>query len=187
MAPSHPPVPPHVRVLDTVHVCLWCKRQQVSRGNSVAGLHGGDSGEGPAGTTSTLILHWGDLALGTPIDARRIGGGLGVVGHGHQVLGWACVLLPAQQGLELLMSPVAELVHVHVPRVLACLVLFVVCKDLCEVGVEVGGAPEVLLSLIRLLKLLQVIFEAVVLELTEHCNSRNNGGEGDSGAHVGQK
>ena len=59
----------------TYQVLLLSELLPASGLNSVVGLHSSDSGEGPARSTSSLVLDSGYLAFVPPVEVGGAGGG----------------------------------------------------------------------------------------------------------------
>jgi len=55
-------------LLGAVDKLLLGERFELSVLVEVSSLNGSGSGEGPARSTMSLVLHWGDGSLGSPVD-----------------------------------------------------------------------------------------------------------------------
>lgn len=86
---------------------LLREAQELSLGNLVVSLDGGDSREGPAGSALTLVLDGVDGSLGSPVD----GSGDGGVEVSDDGVSWELLWsLVSEHSLELSIGPGGELV-----------------------------------------------------------------------------
>uniref|UniRef100_A0A0E9XXM5 Uncharacterized protein n=1 Tax=Anguilla anguilla TaxID=7936 RepID=A0A0E9XXM5_ANGAN len=140
-----------------LHQVLLAQRHQRARLPELLALHGASGAEGPAGTALTLVFHWSDVALLSPVNLAR---GLQEIGlQEHRPLGLPlCFALVTIHDLpELLVCHVAEMVHSQTVRMLSHGVLQVVQFNLFQVFLPNHSSPPFFL--------LVVLFTVPVLPL----------------------
>ena len=103
-----------------VHQILLGEADQFTSGAVVHRLQGSGGGEGPAGPALTLVLHWSDRPLLSPVNVDWEVGGV----SRHQILGslgspCTGVDLPVtvECGHKLVVEKVTKLIHTKVVRV----------------------------------------------------------------------
>jgi len=89
---------------------LFAKADQLSGGTVVGGFHGSSSGEGPARSTASLVLYWGDGSLVSPVNAAwGRGQDLDVLGGGDLLF----VDGSSHLFKELRQKQIPKVVHLH--------------------------------------------------------------------------
>mmetsp|Transcript_9045 Transcript_9045/g.21600 ORF Transcript_9045/g.21600 Transcript_9045/m.21600 type:complete len:269 (-) Transcript_9045:63-869(-) len=144
------------------NVGLWRELDQLAGRNGVRRLDTLCRCESPTRPALTLILHGGQHILAAPVDGVRQGFRAQCLQCG--LLLWHAArqsfVVSAHTG-ELFLGEVCHRIDSHVPRLLPCIILFVVCYDGGQIPLEDVPTHSGVQPIVLLAKLFLVLFKSV--------------------------